>query len=134
MLWGTLPKDLRERVFAWLPPDSLSQIFTETYSRAGEALEPWVILGLYRPSDNPQPQCWMYNPKNEKWFRQAFAFLPTEGAEVLATDGGLVCCQTESNLYVCNPLTCRWTEIVLVSTFNLYSDSGFDSSSQNQIL
>lgn len=136
--WATLPEELRERVFAWLPPESfcrfrcvhrgweellLSQNFRETYSRAWEAAEPWVMLGLYRPSDNPQPECWMYNPKREAWHRQDFSFLPTLGAEVLASDGGLVCCQTESNLYVCNPLISCWTQIVPANAFNLYSDS-----------
>ena len=81
------------------------------------------MLGLYRPSDNPQPECWMYNPKREAWHRQDFSFLPTLGAEVLASDGGLVCCQTESNLYVCNPLISCWTQIVPANAFNLYSDS-----------
>ena len=81
------------------------------------------MLGLYRPSRNPQPECWMYNPKREIWHRQDFSFLPTLGAEILASDGGLVCCQTESNLYVCNPLISCWTQIVPANAFNSYSDS-----------
>ena len=137
-IWGQLPEDLRERIFAWLPPTSfcrfrsvhkdwdqllLSQVFLETYSRACASLKPWVLLALYRPFENPVPQCWLYNPCLKKWHRHNFPFFPNAHTEVLASDGGLLCCQTESGIFMCNPLRGCWTQVFPPYTFNLFSDS-----------
>ena len=137
-IWGQLPQDLRERVFAWLPPESFcrfrcvhkqwdellhSQVFLDTYSQACKLQKTWILLALYRPFESPVPQCWLYNPSLQKWYKHLFPFFSTENTEVLASGGGLLCCQTDTGIFICNPFTGCWTQLFPPYAFNLFSDS-----------
>lgn len=122
IIWRLFPDHVVERVLPWLPLPSIvrsqlvckswnsmiknSRLFSDIYSQVEH--EPWFLVF------NNENEGLTYDPKENKWMRLSFSFLPVESRAV-ATADGLICMvpktSNASGLYICNPILKLWREL-----------------------
>uniref|UniRef100_A0A7I4F9W4 F-box domain-containing protein n=1 Tax=Physcomitrium patens TaxID=3218 RepID=A0A7I4F9W4_PHYPA len=119
-LWTMLPKDLIEKVFAFLPLHSLFQArcVCKCWKSVGFSNN-LVKLRAEAPVSPPyfpvflskgEDRRWCaYDHVQRKWlYLPPLTFLPKEAKHILAGDGGLLCLSESPSTalnYVCNPVT-----------------------------
>jgi len=124
-LWAMLPKDLVEKVFAYLPLHSLFQARTvcKLWQNMGISNN-LVKLRAEAPSGSPyfpvffskgNERGWCaYDHVVHRWLHlPPLTFLPCEAKCILAGEAGLLCLNqslgsTYSSICVCNPMTKSW--------------------------
>jgi hypothetical protein len=129
-LWTLLPKDLVEKVFAFLPLHSLFQARCVCKCWKNVDFSP-NLLKLRAEAPTPPPyypvflskgedRRWCaYDHVQEKWLHlPPLTFLPKEAKHILAGDGGLLCLSESPSSalnYVCNPITRTFSRVPSLS-------------------
>lgn len=129
-LWTLLPKDLVEKVFAFLPLHSLFQArcVCKCWKNVGFSNN-LVKLRAEAPVAPPYYPVFLskgvdrrwcaYDHVQQKWLHlPPLTFLPKEAKHVLAGDGGLLCLSESPSSalnFVCNPITQTFKEVPSLS-------------------
>ncbi|EFJ05965.1 hypothetical protein SELMODRAFT_272238 [Selaginella moellendorffii] len=148
-LWHSLPEDIMDKVFAFMPIESLvaaglvckswnsrikSSNFQRVYRSTPAREAPWLLACSYNCRDK---SC-AFSPTLNKWLNVSLAFLPPYMRFPLAAIGGLIFMRAGlSNLgmlAVCNPIMQTWKELPqmtykrfnsLVGVFQVDDSSGY---------
>ncbi|KAG0556682.1 hypothetical protein KC19_11G071600 [Ceratodon purpureus] len=129
-VWTSLPKDLVEKVFAFLPLHSLFQArcVCKCWKNVGfsnnlvklraEAPDSPPYFPVYLSKEVDRRWC-AYDHVQNKWLHlPPLTFLPKEAKHILAGDGGLLCLSESPSSalnFVCNPVTGTFKKVPSLS-------------------
>eukprot|EP01018_Ginkgo_biloba_P009731 Gb_28302 [translate_table: standard] len=121
-IWRELPRDLLLRVLVFLPLGTLVRLrrvckaWNELHLNKGL----FIFLNIKQP---PQPSTFLIQRSHRRTFevslfvfgssagpdcKLSLAFLPLRNPHIVAFCKGILCCRTENDLVLCNPLTKAW--------------------------